>query len=76
MKKCNDDKLIFDLIDSKTVLPSYNSTDPRVSIALSKDLDSYKLYLADTGLFINKILSVVVGGNPLPLGGGRSLVNS
>ncbi len=26
--------------------------------------------------FINKILSVVVGGNPLPLGGGRSLVNS
>jgi len=27
-------------------------------------------------LFINKILSVVVGGNPLPLGGGRSLVNS
>jgi hypothetical protein len=26
--------------------------------------------------FINKILSVAVGGNPLPLGGGRSLVNS
>ena len=27
-------------------------------------------------IFINKILSVVIGGNPLPLGGGRSLVNS
>jgi len=27
-------------------------------------------------LFINKNLSVVIGGNPLPLGGGRSLVNS
>ena len=26
--------------------------------------------------FINIILSVVAGGNPLPLGGGRSLVNS
>ena len=26
--------------------------------------------------FINKILSVVVGGNPLALAGGRSLVNS
>ena len=26
-------------------------------------------------LFINKILSFLVGGNPLPLGGGRSLVN-
>ena len=46
------DKLIFDLIDSKTVLPSYNTTDPRVSLSLSKDLESYKLYLADTGLFI------------------------
>ncbi|MBR4374339.1 MAG: ATP-binding protein [Treponema sp.] len=46
------DKLIYDLIDSKTVLPSYNSTDPKVSLSLTKDLESYKLYLADTGLFI------------------------
>lgn len=46
------DKLIFDLIDSKTVLPSYNSTDSKVSLSLTKDLESYKLYLADTGLFI------------------------
>ena len=29
-----------------------------------------------TDYFINRILSVVVGGNQLPLGGGRSLVNS
>lgn len=28
-----------------------------------------------TVLFINKILSFAIGGNPLPLGGGRSLVN-
>ena len=46
------DKLIYDLIDSKTVLPSYNSTDPNASLSLTKDLESYKLYLADTGLFI------------------------
>ena len=46
------DKLIYDLIDSKTVLPSYNTTDPNVSLSLTKDLESYKLYLADTGLFI------------------------
>ena len=26
-------------------------------------------------LFINKILSFAIGGNPLPSGGGRSLVN-
>ena len=25
--------------------------------------------------FINKILSFVIGGNPLPSGGGRSLTN-
>ena len=40
------------MIDSKTVLPSYNTTDPKVSLSLTKDLESYKLYLADTGLFI------------------------
>lgn len=38
--------------NSKTVIPSYNVTDPRVSLSLSKDLASYKLYIADTGLFI------------------------
>ena len=31
-KTSKDENLIYDLIDSKTVLPSYNSTDPRVSI--------------------------------------------
>ncbi|MBO4729591.1 MAG: ATP-binding protein [Spirochaetaceae bacterium] len=46
------DKLIYNLIDSKTVLSSFNSTDPRVSLSLTKDLESYKLYIADTGLFI------------------------
>lgn len=44
--------LFYDLIDSKTVLPCYNSTDPRVSLVDTKDFDSYKLYLADTGLFV------------------------
>lgn len=52
-KSDKDDELIFDLIDSKTVLPSYNSTDPKVSLSSSKDLDSYKLYVADTGLFVS-----------------------
>ena len=44
--------LLYELIDSKTVLPCYNSTDPRVSLADTKDFSSYKLYLADTGLFV------------------------
>ena len=47
-----DSERIFDLIDSKTVLISYNTTDPRVSLSLTKDLESYKLYLSDTGLFV------------------------
>lgn len=51
-KKAKDDNLIYDLIDSKTVLPCYNYTDPRTSLSLSKDIDSYKLHIADTGLFV------------------------
>lgn len=51
-KTSKDEKLVYELIDSRTVLSSYNTTDPRVSFSLSKDLDSYKLYIADTGLFI------------------------
>lgn len=46
------EELLYELIDSKTVLPCYNSTDPRVSLADTKDFGSYKLYLSDTGLFV------------------------
>ena len=46
------EELLYELIDSKTVLPCYNSTDPRVSLTDTKDFDSYKLYLSDTGLFM------------------------
>lgn len=53
-KKSNTqtEELVYDLIDSRTVLPCYNSTDPRVSLSDTKDFDSYKLYLSDTGLFV------------------------
>ena len=46
------EELLYELLDSKTVLPCYNSSNPRVSLADTKDFDSYKLYLSDTGLFI------------------------
>ena len=55
LKKRNSSKneeLLYELIDSKTVLPCFNSTDPRVSLSNTKDFDSYKMYLADTGLFV------------------------
>ena len=51
-KTTKDDERIFDLVDSKTVLISYNTTDPRVSLSMTKDYNSYKLYLSDTGLFV------------------------
>ena len=50
--KAKTEELLYELIDSKTILPCYNSTDPRVSLADTKDFDSYKLYLADTGLYV------------------------
>ena len=46
------EELLFDLIDSRTVLPCYNSTSPGASLSDTKDFDSYKLYLSDTGLFV------------------------
>lgn len=46
------EELLFDLADSKTVLLCYNSTNPRISLCDTKDFDSYKIYLSDTGLFV------------------------
>ncbi len=43
---------LYDIIDSQTVLMSYNITKPDASLSGSKDVDSYKLYIADTGLFV------------------------
>ncbi len=43
---------LYDVIDSQTVLVSYNITKPDISLSSTKDLDSYKLYTADTGLFV------------------------
>lgn len=46
-----DENLLYDLLDSKTVLISYNITEPALSLSGSRNLESYKLYVADTGLF-------------------------
>lgn len=50
-----DDKfleLLSKLKDSKTVLVSYHTNDPNVGMANNKDLEKFKLFLADTGLFV------------------------
>ena len=46
------EELLYDLIDSRTIIPCYNSTDPRSSLSDTKDFNSYKLYMSDTGLFV------------------------
>ncbi len=46
-----DREILSELVDSKTVLISYNTTDPGVSLSLTTDEESYKMYLSDTGLF-------------------------
>lgn len=46
------DEMLVDLEDSKTVLVSYHINDPNVGMALNKDMRRYKLFVADTGLFV------------------------
>lgn len=46
-----DREIFSELIDSKTVLTSYNTTDPSISLSATADEESYKMYLSDTGLF-------------------------
>lgn len=43
--------LIAELKDSKTVLTAYHTNDPNAGMAHNRDLNKFKLYLADTGLF-------------------------
>lgn len=43
---------IRSLEDSKTVLFSFHSNDPNVGMSLTKDISKYKMFCADTGLFI------------------------
>lgn len=45
-------QLIREMEDSMTVNVSHHANDPNVGLALHADYDVYKMYLADTGLFI------------------------
>lgn len=46
------EEIIGDMLDSMTVNIAYHANDPAVGMALSKDPNRYKLFLADTGLFV------------------------
>ncbi len=52
----SDYELLSDLLNSRTVLPCFNCLDPTVSFSQGKELDKFKLYLSDTGLFVSLLL--------------------
>ena len=45
-------ELLMDMADSMTVNFSYHANDPSVGFSLHADYDCFKLFLADTGLFV------------------------
>ncbi len=45
-------ELIAEMVDSGTVNIAYHANDPSVGFAMHKDMEVFKLYLCDTGLFI------------------------
>ncbi|MDE6152752.1 MAG: AAA family ATPase [Muribaculaceae bacterium] len=45
-------ELFADINDSKTVNFAFHANDPSVGLALHTNYDNFKMYLADTGLFV------------------------
>lgn len=54
-KTRRDEERLFELIESGLVLPCYNVLNPGVSLSQTKDVDCFKLYLSDIGLFITML---------------------
>ena len=44
--------VVADMADSMVVNLSYHSSDPNIGLGMTKDLNCYKMFLADTGLFV------------------------
>lgn len=57
-KKIDKDlERLHNLLDSKTVLPCYNILNPSIALSQTLDNETFKLYLADTGLFTTMIFN-------------------
>ncbi|MBQ8293020.1 MAG: ATP-binding protein [Bacilli bacterium] len=52
-----DEELLYDLIDSKTIIPCYNTAEPSIALNLTKKIDEFKLYLSDIGLFTTMLFN-------------------
>ena len=44
--------VVVDMADSHAVLLAYHANDPNVGLPMTKNIYRYKIYLADTGLFV------------------------
>lgn len=56
-KTAKDEERLSDLLDSKTVLICNNVADPSISLSQTKKDEEFRLYLADTGLFITLLFN-------------------
>ena len=54
-KTQKDVERMSDLLDSKTVIACYNTYNPDITLAQSRDNDTFKLYLSGIGLFTTMI---------------------
>lgn len=45
-------EVVADMEDSKTIVMAYHINDPNVGMGMFKDYSRYKMFLADTGLFV------------------------
>ena len=45
-------EMLKNLEDSKTTLFSFHSNEPNVGMSLTRDISKYKIFCADTGLFV------------------------
>lgn len=59
LKKKNrkDDERLFDLVDSKTINCCYCLNDISSSLSLYTNLNKFKLYVGDTGLFVTMLFN-------------------
>ena len=58
-KTAKDNERMSDLLDSRTVIPCYNTLNPSVTLSQTQDDETFKLYLADTGLFTTLLFDAV-----------------
>lgn len=47
-----ENQLIAELNDSKTINMAYHANDPGVGLSLNMDINKYKMFMCDTGLFV------------------------